>query len=103
MNNQHAFSQYRQASVVGTSALGQVVALYQAILRDFHSAIAALERGDIEERVAAVNHALVVLTELQGVLDFEKGGEPAKKLSSFYNVMRAEIFKVCVAPSRVGF
>jgi flagellar secretion chaperone FliS len=101
--NQRAFSEYRQTSLMGTSTLGQVVALYQAILRDFHRALAAHERGQIENRVNAMNHALAVLAELQGVLDFEKGGAVAQQLDRFYKVGQAEILKVCTAPSRDGF
>jgi len=103
MMNQRAFSEYRQTSLMGTSALGQVVALYQAILRDFHSALAAHARGQIENRVKAMNHALAVVAELQGVLDFEKGGAVAEQLDRFYKVGQAEILKVCTAPSREGF
>lgn len=103
MSNQRAFSQYQQTAALGASALRQVVALYETILRDFHRAIAALEKGDIEKRVFEVNHALLVMTKLQSMVDFEKGGEPAKKLDRFYNICRAEIFGVCVAPSREGF
>lgn len=88
---------------MGTSALGQVVTLYQAILRDFHRALAAHERGEIEKRVNAMNHALLVVAELQGALDFEKGGAVAQQLDRFYKVGQAEILKVCTAPSREGF
>lgn len=100
MSNQRAFSQYRQTAAVGTSALGQVVALYQAILRDFHRAIVAVNQGEVEKRVSATDHALLVIAELQGVLDFEKGGAAAKQLDQFYNVSRAEILKASVSPSR---
>jgi flagellar protein FliS len=103
MSNQRALSGYQQTSAIGASALGQVVALYEAILRDFRLAIAALEQGQIEKRVHHVDHALLILAELQNVLDFEKGGEAAKRLNGFYNVTRAEITKVSVSPSREGF
>jgi flagellar biosynthetic protein FliS len=103
MSNQRAFSEYHQTSAVGTSGVGQVVALYQTILRDFSRAAAALEQGNIEKRVAEVNHALLVIAELHGVLDFERGGAAAKQLDRFYEVSRAEILKVSVAPSREGF
>jgi flagellin-specific chaperone FliS len=39
--------------------------------------------------VNAGNHALMVIGELQGVLDFERGGEAARRLQSFYKVTRA--------------
>jgi len=103
MSNLRAFSGYQQTSVVGLSAVGQVVALYERMLRDFRRALEANERGEIEKRVNEANHALQILAELQGSLDFENGGEAAKRFNDFYNVSRMEIFKVCVAPSREGF
>jgi flagellin-specific chaperone FliS len=61
------------------------------------------ERGEIERRVGKINHALLVIAELQGVLDFEKGGAAAKQFGAFYKVSRTEILKVSVSPSREGF
>ena len=83
--------------------MGQVVALYDTILRDFHRAIAAIEREQIEQRVNAGNHALMVIGELQGVLDFERGGEAARRLQSFYKVARAMTLEASVRSSREKF
>jgi flagellin-specific chaperone FliS len=41
--------------------------------------------------VNALNHALIVLGELQGVLDYERGGQVARNLSDFYTVGRVLI------------
>lgn len=82
---------YHQSSAFGASAVGQVVALYDTILRDFHRAMAAIEAGQVEKRVNASNHALMVIGELQSVLDFERGGEVAHNLNNFYNVTRPMI------------
>jgi flagellar protein FliS len=82
---------YRQASARGASPLGQVVSLYDTILRDFLRAIAALQAGDVETRVFELNHALLVIGHLQGVLDRERGGEAANQLERFYAVTRGMI------------
>jgi len=103
MTNQQAFAQYRQDAALGATPLGRVAALYQAMLQDFRRAMAAHEQGQIERRVNSVNHALTILAELQGAIDFERGGAAAKQLDRFYNINRAEIFRVSVAPSREGF
>jgi flagellar protein FliS len=94
---------YHQTTALGASAVGQVVALYDTILRDFHRAIAAIDAGQIEKRANAANHALMVVGELQGVLDFERGGEPARRLNSFYNVARPMIVEASVMSSRDRF
>jgi len=94
---------YHQASACGATPVGQVVALYDTILRDFHRAGAALAAKDVEVRVFEMNHALLVLAELENVLDFEKGGEAAKHLKSFYEVSRALMLEVSVSPAQTGF
>jgi flagellar secretion chaperone FliS len=90
---------YQQSSAFSASAVGQVVALYDRILRDLRQAIQALEAGQIERRVNALNHALTIIGELQGVLDFERGGDVAQKLNSFYNVTRAMVMQAGVQSS----
>ena len=103
MSSRDAATTYHQATAVGASAVGQIVALYDAILRDLHRALAAGEGGQIETRVNNTNHALVIIGELQGVLDFERGGEAARNLSNFYNVMRAMVTHASMTNSREEF
>ena len=95
-------SAYQQTSARGATPLGQVVTLYDTILRDFYRAQAAMDAHDIEKRIYELNHAIMVIGELQNVLDFEHGGEAAKRLKSFCEVARTMILEVCVAPSEQG-
>lgn len=87
MSDQPALS-YLQGAAQGSSPIGQVILLYDTILRDFARAMAALESGDIEGRVNQLNHALTVIGYLQSVLDHEQGGQAAKEFERFYNVTR---------------
>jgi len=100
MNSRDSAFAYHQSAAFGASAVGQVVALYDTILRDCHRGMAAIEAGKIEDRVNATNHALIVIGELQGVLDFERGGDVARILDSFYNVTRAMIMQASITCSR---
>jgi flagellar secretion chaperone FliS len=100
--NDSAFA-YQNYTAVGASPVGQVVALYDVILRDFRRAIAAVAAGRIEKRVEAVNHALVVIGELQGVLDFKRGGEPARNLDIFYKVARSMVTRASILNSQEAF
>jgi len=100
MNSQDTLLAYQRINAHSASALGQVVALYDGILRDFRRAIAAIEANDVENRVGSLNHALTIIAELQGVLDFEKGGKPAKTLQSFYNVARPMVLEASMTVSR---
>jgi len=90
---------YQQSSAVGASAVGQVIALYDRVLRDLRQAIQAVEDRQIENRVNALNHALTIVGELQGVLDFERGGEAAVNLNNYYNVARAMMLKASMTSS----
>jgi flagellar secretion chaperone FliS len=100
MNSYDSAFAYNQAAAFGASAVGQVVALYDTILRDLHRAVAAIEAKQIENRVNATNHALIVIGELQGVLDFERGGSVARILDAYYNVTRAMITEGSMMSSR---
>jgi flagellar protein FliS len=82
---------YRLASARGASPIGQIVSLYDTILRDFVRALAALQAGDVETRVFELNHALLVIAHLQSVLDHERGGEAAKQFDRLYSATRWKI------------
>ena len=68
-------------------------------MRDLRRALAAIDAKQVEHRVNATNHALTIIGELQGVLDFEQGGEAANNLNAFYEVMRARIMQASIANS----
>jgi flagellar secretion chaperone FliS len=77
---------YQQAAARGASPLGQIVALYDTILRDFLRAQAALKAGDVEARVFELNHALSIIGYLQSVLDYEHGGDAARHFERLYKI-----------------
>jgi flagellar protein FliS len=68
-----------------------VVKLYDAIIEDLRRALAALRYGQIEPRTSALNHALLIIAELESVLDHDRGGDVARHLKGFYQVTRAMI------------
>jgi len=96
MNPRDTAAAYQQSTAYAASSVGQVVALYDRILRDFRGAIAAIGEGKIENRVNCLNHALTIIGELQGVLDHERGGEAARNLKSFYTVTRGMVIEAGV-------
>jgi flagellar secretion chaperone FliS len=82
---------YRESAVRGASPVGLIVILYEEVIRSMRKAQRALASGDIEERTRSLSHALAVVGHLQAVLDFEKGGQVARDLSTFYGMMRSSI------------
>jgi len=93
-------SAYQQNAAQGASPIGLVLSLYDTILRDFRRALDAINRGNVETRVAELNHSLVVIAHLQSVLDFERGADAAKRFNSFYEVTRGMILSVNVEANR---
>lgn len=91
---------YHQVAVRGASPLELIVMLYDAALRSLNEAVRAVENNDIERRIAVLNHALSVIGELQGALDFQRGGDVAQRLSHFYNVARGKILEASIKVSR---
>lgn len=84
---------YRQNEITSSDGLGLVLVLYDMLLRDLRSAVAALAAGDIEARAAAIRHSLLVLQQLQGTLDMERGEIVAQNLDRFYNFIRAKLLE----------
>jgi flagellar protein FliS len=93
---------YRESAVRGASPLGLIVILYDEIVRSIRKALRAFESGDVEARTKELNHAVEVIGYLQSILDFEKGGQVARNLSNFYNLMRGKLLETQIMPTRDG-
>jgi len=93
---------YKLAAAQGASPVGQVIALYDTILRDFGWALVALAAGDIENRMNRLNHALSVIGYLEYVLDYERGGEATTRFQTFYRVTRGLIVQASCKPTPEG-
>ncbi len=84
---------YQDSAVRGATPIELVVLLYDSAIEDMRRALLAIKKGDIETRSAQVGHALMVLQQLQGTLDFERGGTAAKQFEQFYNLIRAKLLE----------
>jgi flagellar secretion chaperone FliS len=84
---------YRENAVRGATPIELVVILFDAAIDDMRRAVTAIKTSDIEERATAVRHAMLVLQQLQGTLDFEKGGQVARQFEQFYNLIRAKVLE----------
>jgi flagellar protein FliS len=90
---------YREDAVRGASPVRLVICLYEQAIKDLRRAVLALEKGDIEARTRGINHALSVIAQLQGSLDMERGGDVARNLARFYNVVRSGLVEAQVRQS----
>jgi flagellar protein FliS len=62
-----------------------------------------VERGDPEQRRAAVKRALDIIVHLQARLRMDVGGRPAQVLSEFYATVFAQILQASQSASRAKF
>jgi len=90
---------YRQRAVEGASPVGLVVLLYGTIVASLLRAKQAIQDKNTEKRVSELNHVLTVIGQLQGTLDFERGGHVARHLDRFYSVMRARVLQASIQNS----
>jgi flagellar protein FliS len=90
---------YRRAAIEGASPIGLVIALYDTLWGDLRRAAVAIRANDIEERCRELNHAALVLGQLEDWIDLEHGGELAQNLSRFYAYLRAKMMDASIAKS----
>ena len=99
----HPAASYRQVAAQSASGVGLVVMLYDGAIAALDRATAALEAGEIERKCAQLNRALAILVQLEGVLDFEQGGDVAQRLKLFYVHARAQILRANIRNSKEVF
>jgi flagellar protein FliS len=94
---------YRRAAVQNASAVGLVIIMYDMLIEDVREVIEALKQGDIEKRATALKHGFLVLGQMEGTLDMEKGGTAAVNLAQFYSVLRANLLDAHIKSSAEKF
>jgi flagellar biosynthetic protein FliS len=92
---------YRRAAVEGASTIGLMIALFDTLVRDLGRACVALRTNDIETRCREMNHAALVISQLESWLDLKNGGEQARKLSRFYAHLRAKMLEAAATKSAI--
>ena len=90
---------YREAASLGAGPVGVVVLLYDRLVQDIHNAAAAMKSNEVEGRTEYLNHALLILQQLQGRLDFATGRDIAGQLDTFYSVIRGKLLEAQIRQS----
>jgi flagellar protein FliS len=94
---------YRSRALEGATEIELTIALYDGIVRFMGNAIEAVERGDFDQRRAAVKRAMDIVIHLQATLQMDIGGKPAEALTEFYTAMFALMLQGSQANSRKKF
>lgn len=86
---------YRQVDVMGRTALadshGLVQVLYEEGIAALRSAAWATEKRNPAMKTERISRATAVLFALESGLDFDKGGDVARTLATFYHGLRQQI------------
>lgn len=90
---------YRESAVRGATPIELVILLYDSAIEDMRRALTAMQKSEVENRSAQIAHALIVLQQLQGTLDFERGGDAARQFEQFYNLVRAKLLEAQIRGS----
>ena len=91
---------YREIAARGASPVRQVVLLYVQIVEVLRRARKAIEENHIEGRTQAINHAITVIAHLQSKFNLEAGGDVARHLERFYNMVRRRLLEAQVQASK---
>jgi flagellar protein FliS len=98
MTSETALS-YRKSAIEGASPIGLVIALYDTLWGDLRRAAEAIHKNDIELRCEELNHATIVLGQLEEWVDVANGGDLAKSLTGFYAYLRAKMMEAEITKS----
>ena len=90
---------YRRSAVEGASTIGLMIALFDTLAGDLRRAAAAIRTNDIETRCRELNHAALVLGQLENWIDLKNGGDSAQTLSRFYAYLRAKMMEAALSKS----
>ena len=93
MNQGQIALQYRELAVKSATQVGLVVLLYDMAIESLTRAAREIDAGNVEARTTEINHVLAIVAELQRSLNFERGGDVARRLEDFYDVARGKLLE----------
>ena len=93
------YQAYIQDSVLGSSPVDLIRALYEAAIAATQEAERCLKTGDIQGRSKAISKATNILTHLLFSLNHEKGGELSQNLKRLYVYMQSRLLNAHVKQS----
>jgi flagellar biosynthetic protein FliS len=90
---------YRRSAAAGASWIGLTIALYDTITGNLRRAAKAIREGKIEARCNEVNHALLVLGQLENMMAMQGKDDLSDSLSMFYSVVRMKMMEASIKQS----
>ena len=90
---------YRTCAVSGATSIGLMVALFDRLIADLRRAAKALQENDVEGRCRELNHAILIVGQLENWVDRTNGGEPAEQLARLYSYLRSKMIEASIKKS----
>ncbi len=94
---------YRIAAVDASDPIGLLLALYDTLSGNLRRAAAAQRDGDIGRRCSELNHAYMVLGQLESWADQDRDKRLTESLAIFYAYIRDRMFSASLSQSASGF
>jgi flagellar secretion chaperone FliS len=83
----NALASYGKVASSETNKLQQLIMLYDGAIKFLMLAASDIEAKDIAAKAEHSNRAIDIITYLQSILDFEKGGEVSVTLDTLYTMV----------------
>jgi len=101
------YATYRQIDVVGRTAEADgpalVQLLYEELIAALRAAAWAVEHAQYAKKGERITRATAILFALEAGLDFDKGGDVANNLASFYTGTRRAIVDASIGSDPTPF
>ena len=97
---QSALASYGRIANAQTDPLQQIVMLYDGAIKFLNLAADDIERGDLVAKAEHTGRALDIVSYLQSVLDFSRGGDVAPALDALYNHVNAATLRASLKLDR---
>jgi flagellar secretion chaperone FliS len=92
----NALASYGRIANTEANPIKQIVMLYDGAIKFLKLAVADIEAKDIAAKAEHSNRALDIINYLQGILDFERGGEVAPALDNLYRSITVLVIRASV-------
>lgn len=87
----NGINKYAKVQIMTSDRVRIIIMLYEGAIRFNRNAVAAIEKGNIEERCNYINRTMDIIHELVNSLDIEKGGEIALNLAKLYEYSLSQL------------
>ena len=88
---------YGRMANAETNPLQQIVMLYEGAIKFLRQSAADIEAHDLHAKAEHTSRALDIISYLQSILDFERGGDAAPALDALYTSVSAMTLRASAA------